>query len=148
MEKGYLRAAVEADMDLLFAWANDPVVRSNSFSTAEISYAEHVQWYHRLLDREDAKQYIYMRENVPVGQIRVTIEGDTAEIGYSVCEHERGKGYGKHMLQLIAEQLRQDFPMVTKLVGKVKPENISSQNAFLRAGYTEAYRAFEQKIGD
>ena len=47
----YLRKATIEDMDLLFQWANDPVVRKNSFSTAEISYEEHTKWYHNLLKR-------------------------------------------------------------------------------------------------
>ena len=56
----YLRKATIEDMDLLFQWANDSVVRKNSFSTAEISYEEHMKWYHNLLKREDCMQYIYM----------------------------------------------------------------------------------------
>ena len=45
----YLRKATIEDRDLLFQWANDPLVRKNSFSTAEIAYEEHVDWYNRVL---------------------------------------------------------------------------------------------------
>lgn len=40
---GYLRDAVERDVDLLFQWANDESVRKNSFSTQDISYNDHVK---------------------------------------------------------------------------------------------------------
>lgn len=148
MEEGYLRPAVEEDMDLLFVWTNEPAVRRNSFSTAEISYEEHKQWYHRLLQREDCRQYIYMYEGTAVGQVRVTVEGDTAELGYSVCAERRGMGHGEQILTLIAGQIEADFPEVKRVIGKVKTENVASQRAFLNTGYTESCRVYELCVGE
>ena len=133
----YLRKATIEDMDLLFQWANDSVVRKNSFSTAEISYEEHVKWYHNLLKREDCMQYIYMDGDCPVGQVRITLKDDEAEIGYSICTEKRTLGYGTKLLALISQ----------KVYGEVKPENTTSQKAFLHAGYTETYRVFEVTKG-
>ncbi|MGN0416175.1 MAG: GNAT family N-acetyltransferase [Agathobacter sp.] len=141
--KCYLREAIEEDVDLLFQWANDPVVRQNSFSTKTISYQEHVNWFFNLLSSENCKQYIYLVEDVPVGQVRITIVDGIAEIGYSVCEEKRSQGHGNNILLLIKEKIENEFPMVSKVVGKVKPENIASQKAFLDAGYREAFRQFE-----
>ena len=42
---GYLRQADEKDMDLIFQWANEPVVRKNSFTIDMIAYEEHKEWY-------------------------------------------------------------------------------------------------------
>ena len=81
----YLRNATIEDRDLLFEWANDAVVRKNSFSTEKISYEEHVNWYNKILDRDDCVQYIYMDGDCPVGQVRITLKDDEAEIGYSIC---------------------------------------------------------------
>lgn len=141
--KCYLREAIEEDADLLFQWANDPVVRQNSFSTQTISYQEHVKWFRKLLSNENCRQYIYMVDDVPVGQVRITIVDETAEIGYSVCAEKRSQGHGKRVLLLIKEKIEDEFPMVSKVVGKVKPENISSQTAFSDAGYREVFRQFE-----
>ena len=44
MKDGYLRLAEMEDMDLLFTWANEEMVRKNSFSTRKITYEEHVIW--------------------------------------------------------------------------------------------------------
>ncbi len=141
--RGYLRKASKEDMDLLFAWANEPAVRRNSFSTAEIAYDEHKRWFADLLQRKDSRQYIYMYDNEPIGQARITVSGETAEIGYSICAEKRGMGHGKKLLQQLYKQVREDVPEVKKLIAKVKPDNIASQKAFRDAGYLEKYRAYE-----
>lgn len=141
-----LRLATQDDVDLLFGWANEEEVRKNSFSTEKILYEDHVQWFQRLLKREDCKQYIYYVDDVAAGQVRVTVEGDKAEIGYSICASCRGKGYGKKMLRLLQEQLKQDMPEVKTLVARVKPENIASQKVFLGLGYEETHRQYEIEI--
>ncbi len=140
---GYLRKASKEDMDLLFTWANEPAVRRNSFSTAEIAYDEHKRWFADLLQRKDSRQYIYMYDNEPVGQARITVCGETAEIGYSICAEKRGMGHGKNLLRQLYKQVREDVPEVKKLIAKVKPDNIASQKAFVDAGYLEKYRAYE-----
>lgn len=139
----YLRKATIEDRDLLFQWANDPLVRKNSFSTAEIAYEEHVDWYNRVLDREDCIQYIYMDGEYPVGQARITLNGDSAEIGLSICEEMRSRGYGQKLIALISEKVLKEFPDISKIFAEVKPENYASQNALLHAGYTETYRVFQ-----
>lgn len=143
---GYLRAAVWEDMDLLFEWANDLSVRKNSFSTEEIVYEEHRLWYQGLLQDGDRKQYLYIRDGVPAGQARVAVSGKEAEISYSVCAAQRGKGYGKEILKMLPEQVKKDFPGVKCLIGKVKTENIPSQKAFLGAGYQKEYEVYIERV--
>ena len=139
----YLRKATIQDRDLLFQWANDTVVRKNSFSTEKISYEEHVNWYNHILNSDNCVQYIYMDSECPVGQVRITQKGDAAEISYSICAEKRALGYGTKLLSLISEKVWDEFPHVKKIYGEVKPENTASQKAFLHAGYTETYRVFE-----
>ena len=50
MSKVYLRAANSDDTDLLYRWANDPVVRKNSFNTDRILYENHVMWFNRIIE--------------------------------------------------------------------------------------------------
>lgn len=145
--EGYLRKATIADMDLLFEWANDPLVRQNSFTTEKITYEEHQRWFWKALECENFQQYIYMYENKAVGQVRVEIHKDTAEIGYSICQERRRQGHGKLILKLICEQVKCDFPFVCKLVGKVKTNNPASGNAFVNAGFKAAYSVFERNMG-
>lgn len=144
----YLRKATWEDMELLFQWANDPLVRQNSFSTSTITYEEHQTWFRRILEREDCIQYMYIEEEIPIGQVRITVQDDVAEVGYSVCAEKRSLGHGKAILRLVQEQVWNDFPNVTKIVGRVKIENIASQKAFADAGYEEVYKTYEMKKSD
>lgn len=143
MKDGYLRLAEMEDMDLIFIWANEEMVRKNSFSTRKITYEEHVIWYRNMLKNNQCRQYIFMCGDQPVGQARITVQGNVAEIGYSICAAQRSKGYGKQLLVLISKQAWNDFPNINKVIGRVKTDNIASQKVFLAAGYEEAYRVYE-----
>lgn len=139
----YLREASEADLDLLFDWANDPEVRKNSFSTAQISYEEHQKWFKKLMQDKARKQYIYLVDEIPAGQIRIEKTGDSAEVSYSICAEQRGKGHGRKMLDLLARQLLKEEPELSKLTAKVKEGNLASERAFLDNGYQKKCILFE-----
>lgn len=131
----FLREAVQSDMDLLFGWANDPVVRANSFTVDPIPYETHVAWFQRMMKDDSVLQYILMDGEIPVGQIRLNIDGEEAEIGYSIASGYRGKGYGRKMLRLILDKVNESRPEIKKLVAKVKPENAASAKLFESEGY-------------
>lgn len=145
-ESGYLRLAAETDGDILFDWANDPLVRKNSFSSKMISYDEHKKWFKKLLENKNCRQYIYMYEGREIGQARITMNGEEAEIGYSICAKMRGQGHGSRLLQLVCRQVQQEFPKVQKITGRVKTENLASQKAFKKAGFEETYTTFELQM--
>lgn len=142
----YLREATKQDMEMLYGWANEPTVRRNSFSENEIAFEDHVCWFEEMLQREDVKQYIFICDDIPVGQIRITVQGDDAEIDYSICLEKRCMGLGKEIIDRLGERMQKDFPQVKKLVAKVKAENIASQKVFLDTGFTEKYLCYERDI--
>lgn len=142
----YLRLATEDDTELLFQWANEVLVRKNSFSEEKISYSEHLKWFKNISIQENVKQYIFVHNDRSIGQIRIIVSGECAEISYSICEKERGRGYGKEILNLLKEKVKQDFPHVQRLIAKVKPDNIVSQAVFLNSGYMEKYRLYEMEL--
>ena len=146
MDMVYLRKAVIEDIDLLFEWANDPTVRRNSFNSAPISYENHVKWLRNVLESKDICQYILMDNGTPVGQIRLTIEDDMAEIGYSISSENRGKGYGHIILQLMAEEVHKNIPGIRRLIAKVKQENRASRRLFESAGYEMKYSCYSLDI--
>ncbi len=98
----YLRVAESTDLDLLFRWVNEPLVRKNSFSMGTISYEEHRKWYKKILGDANCRQYIYMDDACPVGQARIVYKEDVVEVNYSICVQKRSKGYGKKLLELIS----------------------------------------------
>lgn len=138
-----LRLVKESDIDLLFKWANDSLVRKNSFNSEQIPYEDHKKWFIKLINDSLQKQYIFMKNKEPVGQIRFSMSGTEAEISYSVAPGMRGHGYGKIMLELAKKIFHEEHPEILKLIGKIKPENTASEKCFMNCEFEEAYRQFE-----
>lgn len=133
----YLRGVQPTDVDLLYKWANDKVVRANSFNTAQIPYENHVKWFEGMIKAQDVHQYILYEDDIPAGQIRLNIEGRNAVISFSIADGKRGRGLGSAMLSMLPERIKEDkITGVTKLVGEVKYENPASAAAFEKCGYT------------
>ena len=121
---------------LVWEWANDAVVRANSFTTAPIPWDEHARWWLGKLAAEDSRIWLLYEGERPVGQIRYARDGTgTAEVSFSVAADARGRGLGTALLRLTAPLARRELG-VTDLIGLVKVENEPSQRAFDQAGYT------------
>lgn len=141
-----LKKAEYSDIDLLYEWANDTVVRQNSFNSDKIPYDTHVKWFTRMMSDPSVIQYILHDDNVPVGQVRLDIEGDEAEISYSVSPEHRGKGYGRELLRMIYGVVKNDYPGISTLVARVKSDNIKSKSLFENLGYDLKYLCYIQEV--
>ena len=146
IENAFLRRATIEDMELLFQWANDPYVRSNSFSTNEISWEEHQQWFARTMQNESVCVYIYCWNDCPIGQGRIDMAEEKAYIGYSIEEKYRGHGHGKNLLRLLEITIQDEWPRIATLIGQVKVENEISAYAFQKSGYLKKCIQYEKKI--
>lgn len=135
-------------MDLLYTWANDPAVRKFSFQTDPIPYDVHRAWFDRMMRDPTVIQYILVDGDIPVGQIRLNTEGNEAEIGYSIAPEHRGKGYGHKVLRLAAEAVRAEYPEITRLTAKVKPENGASKALFEKEGYRTQYLCYSLELSE
>lgn len=133
-----LREAKESDELQLLEWANDPLVRQQSFTSAAIDADGHGRWFRqRLADRKSCRIYIGESGNgVPVGQVRFEQQGDVWQIGYSVDALFRGAGIGKRLLALAIERLQADVPFA-KVVGRVKSANTASHRVFRTLGFID-----------
>lgn len=123
--------ATESDCDLLFNWANDRAVRSNSFKSEFINYQSHIDWFKKKMDSKDSTIYILKVNKVKAGVVRLDkIKEYTYLINYSIAKENRRKGYGTILLRLIKQRYKSRL-----LIGKVKKDNIGSAKAFLKADY-------------
>lgn len=141
-----LEKADYSDIDLLYEWANDTVVRQNSFNSDKIPYDTHVKWFTKMMNDPSVVQYILYDDIVPVGQVRLNIEGDEAEISYSVSPEYRGKGYGRELLRMIYGVVKGDYPKISTLVARVKPDNMKSKSLFEDLGYDLKYLCYIQEV--
>lgn len=130
-----MRMATLADTDLYYKWANDPLVRNNSYQKEEIDYHQHINWFTRKLNSSDCFFYLFLNEeNIPAGQVRIDKTNDEVIIGISIDERFRGKGLGAEMLERSCEDYLSKFPG-TEIIAYIKKENTASVNQFSKAGF-------------
>lgn len=123
----YLRRATIDDKDVLFEWVNDPITRSSAFNTGLISYECHCEWYQKILQDEKVIQLIYMVDEECVGQVRLNIFDDMAELDYSISPNYRHMGYGKKMIWLLQNYICENLSQITRVLSRVKGDNVGSR---------------------
>jgi UDP-2,4-diacetamido-2,4,6-trideoxy-beta-L-altropyranose hydrolase len=140
------RRAQLSDTDLLFAWANDPLVRSNSYNNNPIVYQDHVKWMESCMGSEDCTIYIFEENRVPAGQVRIS-KSKTGEIiiGISIDKNFRGKSLGADMIRNAVTEFAITHPG-NKIYAYIKKENVSSYKVFEKAGFTLLEMVEEQNI--
>lgn len=133
-----LRKATSEDVDLYYNWANDELVRQNSFNSSSIDYNSHVQWFNKQLQSLSAFLYVFVeaKEQGPVGQVRIN-KGQEVIIGISIDQHFRGKSLGSKMLMMACEAYFKIHPE-DKIYAYIKETNIASYKAFIQAGFVDA----------
>lgn len=143
--KDYLRVADKNDLIILYEWTNDPEVRKNSFSDKKITLEEHNKWFYNKLKSKKTDRYIYICEDVPVGQIRIDYENNIGTISYSIANEYRGHGLADRMLELAEEKVKENRKDISILQANVKIENKISQKKFENQGYSK-YITYEKKM--
>ena len=130
-----LRRAVPEDMNLLWRWANDNQVRKNAFSQKSIEFDTHTKWFSEKLESDNCSMFIGINaEDIPVGQVRFDIAGNSAEVDISVDHSFRNKGLGVELLRMGVTRLFLESP-IEKVSATVKTDNISSRKMFEGAGF-------------
>jgi UDP-2,4-diacetamido-2,4,6-trideoxy-beta-L-altropyranose hydrolase len=132
-----LRPAYKSDCELLWKWANEPEVRSVSFSPAHISWEHHVEWFNQKITDPGCTMYIALNErNRPVGQVRFEIEANEAVISVSLDRNFRGRGYGSALIGTACRELFTSSN-INSINAYVKPGNELSIRAFRKAGFAD-----------
>ncbi|MBR3225719.1 MAG: GNAT family N-acetyltransferase [Atopobiaceae bacterium] len=131
----FLRETTIKDVDLLFGWANDSAVRENLFTAEQIPYDEHLLWHRHVLKDESIFQYILVDGGVPIGQIRLNPDGESATMNYGISAKRRGKAYGHLILQLVTDEVRANHLGIIALKVLVKDGNVVSVKLLESEGY-------------
>lgn len=120
-----IRSVREDDCQLLFTWANDKDVRSNSIAQASIEWEDHIAWFKNKIASVDSKLFIMEYRGMPVGQIRYDRKDDHWLIDYSIDKAHRSKGLGKLMIKNTLTHLNSE-----RITALVKTGNIGSIKSF------------------
>lgn len=134
-----VRPACPDDEELILRWANDPVVRRNSFSPALIDAVAHHQWFSRCFaNRASCCVFIVETEaGLPVGQVRFELSNEVWEVHYALDACVRGRGMGGVFLKAALSEFLIRVPSCTEILGRVKSGNLASQKVFKRLGFVE-----------
>lgn len=131
-----LRKADITDIDLLYKWKNDPVTRMMSFDPRVIPFEEHKNWFTNALNDNSKRIHLGINETGEnVGVVRIEKkQAGFFEIGINIAPEQRGKGYGTLLIREASEKaLSEGF--CSKIVAKIRKENVSSVKVFEKAGY-------------
>lgn len=139
-----LRPAIAADEALLLHWANDPQVRTNSFSHEPIVSDDHHHWFQKGLT--DPNRLLLIATTVdgcPIGQIRfdrqpASAQADASEaaVDLSLDRCSRGNGLAADLVRLGLKVLEQRWDPAPEAVAEVFSSNTASNACFARAGFT------------
>lgn len=123
---------------MIWEWANEPTIRSVSFSSEAISWERHSQWFQaRLMDPNCLFFIALDAHGIPIGQIRYELKAAEAVVSVSLAIGRRGKGYGADIIESASRRVF-GSTAVKLIHAYIKPDNISSIRAFTKAGFSDS----------
>ena len=106
-----LRPATIADAQLLFAWRNDPLTRTQSIRTQPVEWESHLAWLAASLQNPDRQLFIaeqalpVEQATVVLGTVRADKMDEEYELSWTVAPEQRGNGWGRKMVAALIDQL-------------------------------------------
>lgn len=147
-----LRAIRGDDASLVRAWRNDADAVRFSMSARPVSEVEHARWFATVLTDPQIQLWIAEENGIPVGQVRVDLDGDSGVFSIAVAASARGRGVGQRMLRLAVEEIERQH-IVTTMTAVTHADNLASIHAFERVGFRrrdvsdEGFVVLELKLG-
>lgn len=129
------RLAKIEDKDLVFNWANDPLVRKNALDKKKISKLKHSRWFSsRIFNLSKFNIFIVETiDELPVGQVRFEKKRNQWIVSYSIANYARGKGLGTKLLKTAIRVFGRNGQF--KIIGYVKKNNFKSCKIFEKLGF-------------
>ena len=133
-----LRRAIDSDCRSFWEWTNDAAADSVSLAKESISWERHMQWFRaRLADPQSILYTAVNRQGHSMGMVRYQVDGTHAVLSIVLGAAFRGKGNGRKILFLAAEELFRNSS-VAAIHAFVKLSNQPSVRLFESAGFRKA----------
>ncbi|MDF2536398.1 MAG: pseudaminic acid biosynthesis N-acetyl transferase [Bacillales bacterium] len=131
LEDFSLRNLEVCDLERVLIWRNSPRIRRVMFTTKEINWENHQNWYRSLVKRDaDVYVKIFQFGDLPIGLVNLTDineEQGSCNWGFYTAEtplvRKAGTALGYLAIEFIFEELN-----LLKVVGEVLDLNVISQN--------------------
>lgn len=132
-----LRGLAPGDVDLLFAWRDQPHIRAVSHSSEPLDRTGHEAWFARTLHRTDGLWLIYREGARDIGLVSAVDQGDGRwRWSFYVGAPEAPRGAGGRMLAAFLRRLQAE-PGCRVVEGEVLPGNARSIELHRRLGFAE-----------
>ncbi|RLB70833.1 MAG: UDP-2,4-diacetamido-2,4,6-trideoxy-beta-L-altropyranose hydrolase [Deltaproteobacteria bacterium] len=146
-EEMQVRPAREEDGEKIFSWRNAAENRRFSFSSREISLAEHQQWFRECLRDDRRVLLIGERDGQPVGVLRYDFHSlAEAVISVYLVPGCHGQGLGSSLIMAGSRWLRRHYPACEQVVAEVLAGNQAGRQVFFEAGFIEYYGVFREVL--
>jgi RimJ/RimL family protein N-acetyltransferase len=131
-----LRKATLKDARETFEWAQDPLVRLNSFNSQPIIWENHLEWFTSRLSSTSNYTLLAIENTDNIGLLRFDLKNDVYLIGITVNADFRGKGYSSKIIQSGLIFLTSDSKKKSSMVEAwIKESNMASIRSFESAGF-------------
>lgn len=131
------RTADQNDCLLLFSWANNDLVRKNSYNSDYIEWADHVLWFNNLLSYPESIIYIAEINGKSAGYVRFEYKQEATIISIYVDDQYRGMGFSQRFIRECTQKYKGDFGDKT-ITAYIKQKNKPSLKAFENSGYSKS----------
>lgn len=131
-----LTYATMHDAARLYGWRTDPVASENSRESAPITFADHLAWLAKQLDRSDRGLYVASDPETSryVGTCRADVSQTDVTLSIAVDPRYRGHGYAEQMLTALMHRCAEHLNgRVFRAV--IKDTNVASLRAFWSVGF-------------
>lgn len=133
-----LRPATMDDSAMLLELRNERGVREASFTMDIVEPDEHHAWLTRKLADPSCLLCVVEHDGAPIGQVRLDLDGEEAELSISLFPAERGHGLGRQAIGLAIDDVPAEIRTVKALV---KMTNAPSLAVFKAAGFARERQA-------
>lgn len=134
LEELTFRMANVNDVLLYFNWANDEMVRKNSYEQKTITLNEHTQWFNRKIQEGICAFYLFVMNGEFAGQVRIDKGKEETIIGISIDKNFRGQNLSARMLNMACNDYLQKHKGA-HIIAYIKESNTASLKGFEQAGF-------------
>lgn len=128
----HLHPASLSHVHKYFEWTNDSEVRKSSFSSDQVDWHDHFNWFKHKIESKDSLLYVLIFRKNAVGQVRLDKNEDYWILGYSIDKRYRKRKMAVRMLEALYSNHTDK-----KIIAYVKPTNIGSLKIFRKLKLSE-----------
>lgn len=130
-----IRNINQNDLEDLFEWRNNYESRKQFFKKNKITLKEHQKWFEESIKNPNKEFFIGELSGIKLGVCRFDFleKENYSEVSININPTERGKGYGKQLLNYALNIYLSKKKRI--LIAKIKEDNIPSIKIFTSLGF-------------